>query len=100
MPFEKGAKPGPGRPKGLQNKNTLSVKAALHQAFDLLGGVRALFEWAGKNPSEFYKLWGRMIPTEITGADGKDLLPPTQDDRENLQRYVQEQIKNMEKTPS
>lgn len=68
--FKKGAKPGPGRPKGLQNKTTLAAKQALEKAFDGIGGVDALQEWARANRGEFYKIWSRLIPREVTGADG------------------------------
>lgn len=61
---------GKGRPKGARNKTTASVKAALTQAFDQLGGVKSLKAWADENPTEFYKLWGRMLPQEIGGKDG------------------------------
>ena len=67
---------GPGRPKGLPrtggrqkgtiNKTTASVKEALTQAFEQMGGVPALLTWGRSSPDEFYKLWAKMLPTEIT----------------------------------
>jgi len=72
MPFKKG-QPRPktaGRKKGSVNKSTASTKAALMAAFDQRGGVPALLRWAKDNETEFYKLWGRMVPTEISGPDG------------------------------
>lgn len=62
--------PGPGRPKGVPNKSTRAVKEALVLAFEGIGGVPALATWAKKNRSEFYKLWGRMLPLEVSGPDG------------------------------
>lgn len=63
-----------GRPKGASNKSTKAVKEALQEAFDGLGGVPSLVEWAKSEPTEFYKLWTKLIPTEVkaelTGADG------------------------------
>jgi hypothetical protein len=56
--------PGPGRPKGSQNKTTVAVKQALAEAFEGIGGVSALITWAREQPGEFYKLWGRMLPLE------------------------------------
>lgn len=53
-----------GRVAGTPNKTTASVKAALHEAFERKGGVPALLEWAQNNETEFYKLWGRLVPTE------------------------------------
>jgi hypothetical protein len=61
---------GKGRKKGAVNKTTASVKAALCEAFDKRGGVPALLNWAKDEPTEFYKLWAKMLPTEVTGPDG------------------------------
>lgn len=70
--FKPGHKPAPtaGRPKGSQNKVTLSVKQALTDAFDCLGGVTALVRWARLNQTDFYKLWTRLLPLQISGPDG------------------------------
>jgi hypothetical protein len=64
---------GKGRPKGSVNKTTASVKAALTEAFDQNGGVPSLLAWAKDQPTEFYKLWARMLPTEVSGPDGAPL---------------------------
>ena len=53
-----------GRAKGTPNRVTVSVKAALLEAFDRRGGVDALLRWSDDCPSEFYALWGRLIPRE------------------------------------
>lgn len=63
--------PGPGRPKGSQNKTTATVKAALQNVYDKKGGDKALLAWAKDNETEFYKLWGRMLPQEVSGPDGE-----------------------------
>jgi len=60
----KGKKTG-GRTKGTPNKTTHAVKSALIAAFDKLGGVVELTSWARSNPTEFYKLWSRILPQEI-----------------------------------
>lgn len=64
--------PGPGRPKGSPNKTTASVKEAICEAFERRGGVDALVTWAQNNETEFYKLWGKLVPkdVEIAGKDG------------------------------
>lgn len=54
-----------GRKPGSKNKTTILVKEALEKAFIELGGVPALVAWGRKNQTEFYKLWGRMLPKEI-----------------------------------
>jgi hypothetical protein len=56
---------GKGRKKGVPNKATASVKAAIIEAFEKRGGVPALVSWAASDPTEFYKLWGRIAPTEV-----------------------------------
>jgi hypothetical protein len=56
---------GKGRKKGVPNKTTASVKAALTEAFEKRGGVAALVKWANDEPTEFYKIWGRLAPTEV-----------------------------------
>ncbi len=63
-PKKKRAKGG-GRKPGSVNKVTASIKAALSEAFDNLGGVQALTHWGAENPTEFYKLWAKMLPNEI-----------------------------------
>lgn len=61
---------GKGRVKGSLNKTTASVKAALIAVYAARGGDKALKTWAEANETEFYKLWGRMLPQEVSGPDG------------------------------
>ncbi len=56
---------GMGRKKGQVNKATRAVKEALQEAFENLGGVPALVIWAKTDPTEFYKLWAKLLPTEV-----------------------------------
>lgn len=68
-----GSKPGErrgGRPKGSPNKITTSMRECFRAAFDELGGVPALVAWGRENQTEFYKLTARLIPVEVTGANG------------------------------
>lgn len=37
----------------------------LNDVFERLGGVAGMFNWAKDNPTEFYKLWAKMIPKEV-----------------------------------
>ena len=77
-PFRKGE--SPGRLPGYPNKVTISVKAALEAAFDGLGGVPALIAWGQQEPGEFYRLWGKLLPRNVTIEGGAQLgiviLPP------------------------
>ena len=70
----------PGRIAGYPNKTTVSVKAALEAAFLGLGGVPALIAWGEKEPAEFYRLWGKLLPRNVTIEGGAQLgiviLPP------------------------
>lgn len=58
-----------GRPKGSLNKFTTNAKQAFQTAFEELGGVEGLVAWAqkdeGKNLGDFYKLFARLIPTDV-----------------------------------
>lgn len=54
-----------GRPKGATNLATRSVKQALQMAFEGIGGVESLQSWAKQNKTEFYKIWSKMLPTDV-----------------------------------
>jgi len=74
----RGSKPGErrgGRKKGTPNHVTTDARKAMQAAFDGIGGVTTLIDWANENPTEFYKLWGRLIPKELehTGNPDKPL---------------------------
>ena len=62
---------GKGRIKGVPNKVTTAAKEAYALAFEGLGGVQGLVEWAQRHRSEFYKIHARLIPVELnSGAEG------------------------------
>jgi hypothetical protein len=65
--FEKGNK---GKPKGCKNKITRSVKEALLVAFnDLQQDPKAnLLAWGKANPTAFYMVAAKLIPTEVQGS--------------------------------
>lgn len=66
-PFEKG---NSGRPKGVQNKLTRTVKETVLSVFnDLQKDPKAnLKTWARQEPTEFYRIASKLIPTELTGT--------------------------------
>lgn len=43
-------------------KVTAKARDDMALAFDLMGGVPALVVWGRANPTEFYRLWARLIP--------------------------------------
>lgn len=59
-----------GRKKGTPNKANHSVKSNILAVFDKIGGRAAMARWAKENQTEFYRLYARMAPQELTGPDG------------------------------
>lgn len=66
--------PGPGRPKGSQNKTTTLLKDAILQAAKKAGGDEGLVGYleaqAKANPGPFLSLLGKVLPMQLTGDDG------------------------------
>lgn len=56
------------RTKGAKNKIGAQVKENVIAVFVRLGGTAAMARWARKNQTEFYKLYARLIPTEVTAT--------------------------------
>lgn len=66
-PFEKG---NSGKPKGTPNKLTRTVKETVLAVFnDLQADPKAnLFSWGKENPTDFYKIAAKLIPTEVNAT--------------------------------
>lgn len=64
-----------GREKGTPNRVTASAKENILAVFTRLGGTAEMAAWARRHPTDFYKLYARLIPTEqrIGNADGESL---------------------------
>jgi hypothetical protein len=64
----KGRKTG-GRQPGSPNKVTKTVKEAFEAAFRTAQAIEGLKldDWAKANPTEFYKVCAKLIPSEIKG---------------------------------
>lgn len=67
-----GRRPGSGRKAGVPNKTTAAAKEAFRLAFEGMGGVPALIKWAEDNATDFYKLYSKLIPIDVT-SDGDKL---------------------------
>ena len=68
MAFKKGEG---GRPPGVTNKVTRAAKENFALAFEALGGMERMVQWAKSDPDNlktFYTLYARLIPTELAGS--------------------------------
>lgn len=71
-PFQPGNKFGRGRPKG-PGIITRDLKESILIAYAKLGGARWLVKLAKKDAKAFAGLMSKLIPTQVTGADGGPL---------------------------
>ena len=55
----------PGRPKGTPNKLPGTVKENIVCVFTRLGGTAAMARWAEENQTEFYKIYAKLLPTDV-----------------------------------
>lgn len=67
--FKKGKEKGPGRPKGMPNKNTAALKEMILEALDNAGGADYLERKANdpRTASAFLSLIGKVLPMTIQG---------------------------------
>lgn len=63
----------PGRTKGVPNKVGATAKENILAVFTRLGGTAAMARWAEDNQTEFYKLYARLIPTDVNLQGGLDV---------------------------
>jgi hypothetical protein len=57
-----------GSRKGCPNKVGTQVKENVMAVFVRLGGTAAMAEWAQENKTEFYRLYARLLPSEVTAT--------------------------------
>ena len=69
-----GKRPGAGRKAGVPNKLTATLKEMILGALNEAGGQNYLVMQAKENPTAFLTLVGKVIPHEVTGANGGDLV--------------------------
>jgi hypothetical protein len=69
---------GKGRKKGVPNKITAGLKDAILEAAKQAGGkggmVAYLQAQASANPGPFMALLGKVLPMQVTGADGGPVI--------------------------
>lgn len=67
MPFKKGQTKKGGRTLGTQNKLTKTVKETVLDVFNRLQDdpLNNLEAWAKNEPTEFYKIASKLIPSEV-----------------------------------
>lgn len=53
------------RPLGSKNKIPTTAKDNVLAVFNRLGGTAAMAKWAMANQSDFYKLYGKLVPQQI-----------------------------------
>lgn len=65
-----------GRPKGVQNKITRTVKEAVLDVFNKLQDdpKANLLEWGKKNPGMFYQIAAKLIPTEVDAKVAQKII--------------------------
>lgn len=64
------------RKKGVPNKLTTELKDMILSALEGAGGVEYLKARAVDTPGPFLALVGKVLPLQVTGGDGKPLMPP------------------------
>lgn len=57
-----------GSRKGKPNVLHRTMKAAIWETFQSIGGVEAMAAWAEDNQTEFYRIASRLIPAEVNGS--------------------------------
>ena len=67
-----------------QNFSRRDVVNAFQDAFEMIGGTTRLAQWANEDPSQFFKLYARLLPSQASSALGesntmivKHVLPRT-----------------------
>lgn len=74
MQFEKGRKKTGGRPPGAVNRFTRQMRNAVLAVYDQLGGDDAFYQWARKQPGDFYRIAARLIPAEAREANSDNTV--------------------------
>ena len=55
-----------------QNFSRKDVVLAFQNAFEAIGGTTRLAMWANEHPTEFYKIYARLLPSQASQALGEE----------------------------
>ena len=66
-----------GRPKGVQNKFTLTLKEAILASFTKVGGIDYLERQARENPQAYLALLAKVLPMQVTGPNDGPIMVVT-----------------------
>jgi hypothetical protein len=85
-----GKRPGSGRKKGTPNKISGDLKESILEAAKKAGGPEGVVGYletqAKLNPGPFMTLLGKVLPMQLTGADGGPIQAVFKTVYENTQR--------------
>lgn len=68
-----GKREGAGRRPGVPNKLSGTVKDNIVRVFEKIGGVPRMCSWAEKNETQFYSLYAKLLPLQVTGEGGEPI---------------------------
>lgn len=63
-----------GRPLGSPNKLSGTVKENIVQVFDDIGGLSFMADWAKENPNQFFNIYSKLLPLQVSGEGGGAVL--------------------------
>lgn len=69
-----------GRKLGSQNKISLSVKDSILATFESLGGVEQMAKWAEEHQTDFYRIYAKLVPTQITDTRRRSIKDLSDDE--------------------
>jgi hypothetical protein len=62
-----GKRENAGRPAGVPNKLSGTVKDNVVQVFEDIGGLSFMATWAKENPNQFFNIYAKLLPLQLQG---------------------------------
>jgi hypothetical protein len=78
MKFARGHKKLGGRKKGTPNKLTATVKDAIAQVAEIIGGVERMAQWVQEDPENERSFWVSICPKLLSVQHAGDALDQVQ----------------------